>query len=233
MPPPTPGRSAAITLEAIYDSVGKLQANIRLAREGKIPKKLLFQQIRSEIFRQARAAQLAAWPEAKGPTSARVPCRILYKQRDGFIVPMEWDVQVSDGVDYKTILGFCPECYRLAPTHVDWRQGSQPAVHGGVMGLHRGNPAADRKLRVWSWSGPDVMFEWDRFGRPLLTCGSVLHCAHVAECGWAVRLERGRARWVPYRTIRSPNRAIGSKGPIMLDVSAAPTPTGAIVLVSK
>lgn len=193
------------SLEGVIESVERLMTVSRKVVAGKAPKEALERAIHNEMMRRTSAAHEEVLTARPGlmTNQDRIEVRVSYKQPDGFVLPMIWDfVPNMEGPGQNTVIGICPACYRLAPSHVDPRQRQAPVVVEQTMRFRKGNPDADSKTRIWSFTGHDVIVEWER-ARPLLSVGRIIKCLYHRSCSWAVRVERGKAHWVPVTLTRS------------------------------
>lgn len=191
-------------IEEAIRAVQSVQRKADLVAKGKMRPDMLRDEL---VYQYMRRAQRATWRAPEGSQEVHV----RYKQRDGYVVPMVWDVLFHGPAPM--VLGFCPACYVRAPSQVDWRQGDKGMAIGQQFGVMKGNPEANEKLRRWSLSHPGIYVD-DR-GR--LSIPIVVRCNYVNACGWAVRVENSIARWVPSGTIvRARKRGGPIKGPLII-----------------
>lgn len=112
---------------------------------------------------------------------------VKYRYGDGTVIAPKWDYYPVPMVH-----GVCPECFVRAPSQVDWKQGTKPAIYEETLFVRHGNPEADKKLTVFEFGAPDFSIFLDERNR--LTVREIIRCPEWKNCGFVVRIENGVAR---------------------------------------
>lgn len=207
---PTDAATQRVRVGANADSYMRAVADIRRRVQGMAEGKVDPNQLRRELLRKySRGLMTAAGPgrsSVRGHKWATVVHRI-----GGEWVQLDWEW--LPGPDRRPmVLGFCPECWRLAPQGVKAANATKPLFVESQLARAVGDREADAKFVPFRIESSTHHMEMDDRNR--LTIREPVHCPDKRRCSWSVRITDGIAERISRALVRPGSRR--AKGPLIL-----------------